>query len=144
MNDYYVPTGGHPAQTELTTDRAVFTTAYAVIPRGTLRDITASRLPRWGDTRLWVLARPLSGFAETFSHYVVEVAPGGGSELPENDQDAEAVLFVVAGTLTLSLEEDGHLLAPGSYVYLPPGAAWQLQNDGTEKVGMMFVVGLLE
>ncbi len=28
--------------------------------------------------RMWVIARPLSGFAETFTHYVVEVAPGGG------------------------------------------------------------------
>ena len=36
---YYVPTGGHPAQTELTTDRAMFTEAYAVLPR----PATASR-----------------------------------------------------------------------------------------------------
>jgi len=132
MNDYYVPTGGHPAQTELTTDRAVFTTAYAVIPRGTLRDITASRLPHWRDTRLWVLARPLSGFAETFSQYVVEVAPGGGSEQPEDAAGAEAVLFVVSGSPTLLLDVDSHRLEPGSYAYLPPGAAWQLSNDGAE------------
>ncbi len=32
---YYAPTGGHPDQRELTTDRAVFTEAYAVLPRGT-------------------------------------------------------------------------------------------------------------
>jgi glyoxylate utilization-related uncharacterized protein len=43
---YYLPRGGHPAQTELTTDRAVFTEAYAVLPRGTMRDITASRRRR--------------------------------------------------------------------------------------------------
>ena len=30
---YYAPTGGHPPQTQLTTDRAVFTEAYAVIPK---------------------------------------------------------------------------------------------------------------
>ena len=71
---YWVPTGGLPAQTDLTTDRAVFTEAYAVLPRGTMRDIVTSRLPFWDDTRLWVIARPLSGFAETFSWYVVEVA----------------------------------------------------------------------
>ena len=82
---YYAPTGGHPSQRELTTDRAVFTEAYAVIPRGTLSDITASRLPHWDDTRLWVIARPLSGFAETFSWYVVEVAAGGGSDRPDDD-----------------------------------------------------------
>ena len=77
------PTGGLPAQTDLTTDRAVFTEAYAVLPRGTMRDIVTSGLPYWDGTRLWVIARPLSGFAETFSQYVVEVSPGGGSDRPE-------------------------------------------------------------
>ena len=68
-----------------------------MLPRGTMTDIVASRLPHWDDTRLWVIARPLSGFAETFSWYVVEVAPGGGTERPDDDPDAESVLFVVGG-----------------------------------------------
>ena len=67
---YYAPTGGHPPQTQLTTDRAVFTEAYAVIPKGVMRDIVTSHLPFWTGTRLWVLSRPLSGFAETFSQLV--------------------------------------------------------------------------
>ena len=50
---------------------------------------------------MWVLARPLSGFAETFSQYVVELRPGGGSSAPEVDPTAEAVLFVTSGTLAL-------------------------------------------
>ena len=142
MNDYYVPTGGLPAQTELTTGRsgrARFTTAYAVIPRGTLSDITASRLPHWSDTRLWVLARPLSGFAETFSQYVVEVAPGGGSDLPEDDPGAEAVLFVVEGSLTLTLSGATHDLTPGSYAYLPPGAGWTLRNQGADAAAFHWI-----
>ena len=79
---YYVPQGGLPPQTALTTDRARFTEAYAVIPARTLSDITTSYLPGWSGMRMWVLARPLSGFAETFSQYVVEVSPGGGSDHP--------------------------------------------------------------
>ena len=86
---YYAPTGGHPPQTDLTTDRAVFTEAYAVLPRGTMRDIVTSNLPFWDNTRLWVIARPLSGFAETFSQYIVEVSPGGGSDRPELDPGAD-------------------------------------------------------
>ena len=89
---YATPSGGLPAQSELTTDRAVFTEAYAVLPRGTMRDIVTSNLPFWEGTRLWVLARPLSGFAETFSQYVVEVSPGGGSDRPELDAGAEGVV----------------------------------------------------
>ncbi|MEU0317103.1 bifunctional allantoicase/(S)-ureidoglycine aminohydrolase [Nocardioides sp. NPDC006273] len=125
---YYAPTGGHPSQRELTTDRAVFTEAYAVLPRGTMRDIVTSKLPFWEGTRLWVIARPLSGFAETFSQYIVEVSPGGGSDKPELDPGAEGVLFVVEGALTLSIDEEQHDLAPGGYAFLPPNTAWTLHN----------------
>ena len=121
---YYAPTGGHPPQTDLTTDRAVFTEAYAVLPRGTMRDIVTSNLPFWDGTRLWVIARPLSGFAETFSQYIVEVAPGGGSDRPELDPGAEGVLFVVAGGFTLTISGEEHDLSPGGYAFLPPGCEW--------------------
>ncbi|HLI60654.1 MAG TPA: bifunctional allantoicase/(S)-ureidoglycine aminohydrolase [Solirubrobacteraceae bacterium] len=127
---YHVPRGGLPGQAELTSGRARFTTAYALIPRETLRDIVTSRLPFWEDTRLWVLARPMSGFAETFSQYVVEVAPGGGSARPETDPEAEAVLFVVDGAVTVSVAGAAHDLAPGGYAYLPPDSGWTLHNTG--------------
>jgi (S)-ureidoglycine aminohydrolase len=127
-NTYYAPTGGHPGQDQIMTDRAMFTTAYAVIPKGTMRDITASFLPHWTGTRLWVIARPLSGFAETFSHYIMEVQPGGGSTRPESDPGAEAVLFVVDGAVTLSIGKDRHVLEPGGYAYLPAGSDWTLNN----------------
>src|SRR3954454_5027735 len=125
---YYVPTGGLPGQSALLTDRAMFTEAYAVIPRGTLRDIVTSYLPGWTGMRMWVLARPLSGFAETFSQYVVEVSPGGGSDLPETDVAAEGVIFVVDGPLTLTLPNARLELEPGSYAFLPPGNTWTLRN----------------
>jgi (S)-ureidoglycine aminohydrolase len=129
---YYAPRGGLPPQTQLTTDRARFTEAYAVLPRGTLTDIVTSNLPFWERTRLWVIARPLSGFAETFSQYVVEVSSGGGSGRPELDPAAEGVLFVVDGALELTLEGALHLLEPGSYVFLPPGCAWTVHNRVAE------------
>jgi (S)-ureidoglycine aminohydrolase len=129
-SSYYVPRGGLPPQTALTTDRARFTEAYAVIPARTLSDITSSYLPGWSGMRMWVLARPLSGFAETFSQYVVEVSPGGGSDHPEADPAAEAVLLVVDGTPTLTLDGETHELEPGSYAYLPPGTHWTFHNTG--------------
>ena len=127
---YFVPRGGLPAQHSLTTDRARFAEAYAVIPARTLSDITTSYLPSWERTRLWVLARPLTGFAETFSQYVVEVEPGGGSDTPEDDAAAEAVLFVVDGRLRLTIGDAEHRLEPGGYAFLPPGTDWTLYNDG--------------
>jgi len=128
-NRYFAPTGGLPAQTELLTDRAVFTDAYAVIPKGTMRDIVTSFLPFWDATRVWVIARPLSGFAETFSHYIVEVSTGGGSDKPELDPSAEGVLFVVEGQVNLRIEGVDHALQEGGYAYLPPGSKWSVKND---------------
>lgn len=127
---YYAPHGGHPGQDQLLTDRAVFTDAYAVIPKGTMRDIVTSFLPHWDKTRLWVLARPMTGFAETFSQYVMEVGPGGGSDLPETNPQAEAVLFVVEGAVKVTVEGTEHTLEPGGYAYLPPASGWALRNTG--------------
>ncbi|RMD92484.1 MAG: (S)-ureidoglycine aminohydrolase [Alphaproteobacteria bacterium] len=123
-----VPPAGLPDQRRLHTQRAVFTEAYAVIPSGVMRDIVTSRLPGWQGARFWVLARPLSGFAETFSWLIGEVEPGGGAEAPEPAPQAEAVLFVLDGTLTLKLGRATHALAPGGYAYLPPGADWAVHN----------------
>ncbi|CAA2101874.1 (S)-ureidoglycine aminohydrolase [Methylobacterium bullatum] len=131
-SSYNPPCGGLPPQTALMTGRAVFTEAYAVIPKGVMSDIVTSVLPFWDDTRAWILSRPLSGFSETFAQYLMEVAPGGGSERPELDPRAEGVLFVVGGHASLVLDGTTHALRPGSYAYLPPGAAWTLRNDGDE------------
>ena len=127
---YYAPRGGLPGQSELLTGRAVFTEAYAVIPKGVMTDIVTSLLPHWRASRAWVLARPLSGFAETFSQYIVEVAPGGGSDRPEPDAGAEAVLFAVAGAFELTLAGRRCTMEPGGFAYIPPGAAWRLSNEG--------------
>lgn len=129
---YFAPHGGHPGQEQLLTDRAIFTDAYAVIPRGTMRDIVTSFLPFWDAARLWVLARPMSGFAETFSQYIMEVQPGGGSDRPETDPEAEAVLFVMEGRASLSVGGDTHEMGPGGYAYLPPSSGWTLRNQGAE------------
>ena len=128
---YYAPAGGLPAQSELMTGRAVFTEAYAVIPKGVMSDIVTSFLPNWSETRAWIIARPLSGFAETFSQYIMEVSPGGGSDRPEPDAGAEGVLFVVEGGITVTLDGAAHELGSGGYAYLPPGSAWTLRNEGS-------------
>ncbi|MHA7773185.1 bifunctional allantoicase/(S)-ureidoglycine aminohydrolase [Roseibium sp. M-1] len=136
---YYSPEGGHPPQTQLLSDRAVFTEAYAVIPKGTMRDIVTSYLPFWEKTRLWVLSRPLSGFAETFSQYIMEVQPGGGSMQPEADPEAEGVLFVVEGSMTLVIEGNLHLMETGGYAYLPAGCRWTLKNESSGPVRFHWV-----
>ncbi len=129
-NTYFAPQGGLPPQSQLLTGRAAFTTAYAVIPKGCFSDIVTSALPFWDKARFWVIARPMSGFSETFSHYVAEVAPGGGSDRPETDSAAQAVLFLVEGAVELTVEGTAHTLSAGGYAYLPAGTAWHLRNAG--------------
>ncbi|WP_022702637.1 bifunctional allantoicase/(S)-ureidoglycine aminohydrolase [Pseudorhodobacter ferrugineus] len=128
MTNYYAPKGGLPPQTQLMTGRAVFTDAYAFIPKGVFSDIVTSFLPGWDKTRLWLIARPMTGFSETFSQYVMEVAPGGGSNAPDNDPSAQSVLFVTEGEVWLSIDGVEHDLGPGGYAYIPPHTPWQLKN----------------
>ncbi len=127
---YAFPPGGLPDQGENPESTAVFTPAYAVLPAVTMRDIVTSALPGWRATRAWILARPLSGFAETFAQYAVEVAPGGGSDTPEPDPRAQAGLFVASGEMALSVNGRKSRLVAGGYAYVPPGARWQVENSG--------------
>lgn len=125
---YSTPMGGLPGQGERMDERAVFTDAYAFLPASTMRDIVTSNLPFWERTRAWVLARPLSGFAETFSQYIVEVEPGGGSRKPETDSRAQAVIFVVGGQLEITIDGQAHAMEPGGYAYIPAGKEWVAAN----------------
>lgn len=136
---YFASAGGLPGQDALMTGRAVFTEAYAVIPRGVFSDITASLLPHWTETRAWIIARPMSGFAETFAQYLVEVGPGGGSDLPEPDPEAEAALFFVGGAATVTLDGVDHPMTAGAFAYLPAGAGWQIKATGGEPARFLWV-----
>ncbi len=138
-NTYYAPQGGLPPQTQLLTDRAVMTEAYAIIPRRVFTDIVTSLLPFWDKMRMWVIARPLSGFAETFSQYIVEVQPEGGSEKPETDPVAEGVLFVVEGEMDITVEGKQHHMTEGGYAFLPPGCNWTLRNNEAKPVRFHWV-----
>ncbi|WP_426033944.1 bifunctional allantoicase/(S)-ureidoglycine aminohydrolase [Cypionkella sp. TWP1-2-1b2] len=130
MSPYYTPPGGLPAQTTLMTGRATFTNAYAFIPKGCFSDILTSCLPGWRQTKLWLIARPMSGFSETFSQYVMEVQPGGGSDAPDAETGAEHFLFITDGLITLTIDGIGYELDAGGYAFIPPGATWRLLAEG--------------
>ena len=134
MTSYAGPRDGLPPQTTLHTGRAVFTESYAVIPRGVMTEIVTSLLPGWTGTRAWIIARPMSGFSETFSHYILDITAGGYSADPEPDPGVEAVLFVTEGRAKLLINNTSHVLQPGSYAYLPPGLDWRLTALATTRL----------
>lgn len=142
--NYHAPKGGLSPQTELLSGRAVFTEAYAVIPKGVMQDIVTSALPFWDRTRAWILARPLTGFAETFAQSIVEVGAGGGSERPEPDPAVEGVLFVLEGRLDLTLDGTKHVMEPGGFAYIPPAISWSVENRGADPVRFHWIRKLYE
>ena len=76
----------------------------------------------------------MSGFAETFSQYIMEVSPGGGSDRPEPEPGVEGVLFVVEGERHADRRRREPRLKPGGYAYLPPGSDWTLRNEAEAPV----------
>jgi (S)-ureidoglycine aminohydrolase len=144
MTSYHFPPGGLPPQTQLMTARAVFTESYAFIPKGCFSDIVTSYLPGWTDTRLWLIARPMTGFSETFSQYVMEVQPGGGSDAPDEEAGAEHILFITDGLVTLTIDGEGHDLDAGGYAYIPAGARWTLLAEGATPARFHWVRKLYE
>ncbi len=136
---YAFPRGGMPERDADPAGTAVFHAAYAVLPANTQRDIVTSLLPGWLGHRVWILARPMTGFAETFAQYAVELSPGGGSAAPEPDAQAQAALFVAKGVVRLTIGSETHDLRPGSFAYLPAGAPWQIWNTSEEVAGFHWI-----
>lgn len=133
--NYAFPPGGLPPQSDDPAETgAIFTEAYCFMPGSTMRDIVTSLLPGWTGTRCWILARPLSGFAETFAQYAVEVEPGGGSHEPEPDLNAQGALFVASGEMILEIGQEIHKLTAGGFAYLPPACRWQVRNNGSQRL----------
>ena len=81
----------------------------------------------------------MTGFSETFSHYIMEVSPGGGSSSPEPDLEAQAVLFVTDGAGKIEIDGKAHNLTAGSYVYLAPGEKWTFVNISTAPVSFHWI-----
>ena len=112
--------------------RAVLTTAYLFIPASCLTDIVTSYLPHWNSTRAWIIARPLTGLAETFCQYVMEVESGGGSNKPEPDPEAQGVIFITDGQLSLTINGTEFELSEGGYAYIPPSTNWTVHNKAAQ------------
>jgi (S)-ureidoglycine aminohydrolase len=109
-----------------------------------MSDIVTSLLPGWEGTRAWIIARPMTGFSETFSHYLMEVAPGGGASEPEPEAGAEGALFLTHGRLSVTLAGREHALTPGGFAYAPPGALGAVRSTGPEAARFHWIRKLYE
>ncbi|MFT6426492.1 MAG: (S)-ureidoglycine aminohydrolase [Celeribacter sp.] len=136
---YAFPMGGLPDQSEHPDSTAIFTTAYAVIPASVQRDIVTSYLPGWDGMRMWILARPLSGFAETFAQYAVELASGGGSASPEPDPQAQAAIFIAHGEACVTINGTRSTVKAGHMAFVPAGVKWEIWNTSDAPCGFHWI-----
>ena len=139
MTDYFTPKGGLPSQNIMHTGRAIFKEAYVFIPKGVITDMVSSRFPNWLNTRAWVLAKPMSGFAQTFSQYIMEVSPKGGSVEPDPEPNAESILFVTDGELDLELNGVTHKMSEGGYAYVSSESKWKIFNKYKKTVSFHWI-----
>lgn len=80
-------------------------------------------LPGWTGTGGVILISPQMG--ARLSHYFAHMEPDGRSAPPPSG--LERFIYVVEGSVELSLSGDSHLLGPSGYAYIPPDAAHQIR-----------------
>ena len=126
---YYVPKGGLPPQTALTTDRAVFTEAYAVHPGAHAERHHRVVPPRLGrDPALGAgpaAVRVRRDLQPVRRRGVARRRLGAPRARPR--RRGGALRRGRRPRADASTATD-HALGPGGYAYLPPGVAWTLRN----------------
>jgi (S)-ureidoglycine aminohydrolase len=115
-------------QKGLVGSRAVVERNYAILPP---QGIPESVLPEWTGTAARVLTSPAMGAA--FAMYMLDLAPGGGSDHPLPD-DTQAFFYVISGGCKLDLGGRASALGPGGFAYLRPGAGIKLAATSASRV----------
>jgi glyoxylate utilization-related uncharacterized protein len=136
---YYAPRGGLPAQAELLTDRAMFTEAYAVIPRRTMRDTSpatcrisstracgcwpgrcpASPKPSRSTSSNWVTSRFVDPEDLRHDMHVNIVTLHPGTAIPFAETHVmEHGLYVLEGKAVYPLNQDWVEVEAGDFMWL--------------------------
>jgi (S)-ureidoglycine aminohydrolase len=96
--------------------------SYMLLPQA---NRVTSFIPGFRDTVAQVLATPQLGAC--FVQYELLLSAGGASAEPIDD-GLEHFLYILEGSVELTVAERMHRLGQGGYVWLPPGVAYELKN----------------
>ena len=95
-----------------------------------MTDIVTSALPFWDGTRAWILARPLSGFAESFSRIHHGGRAGRWQRPAGTGRRRRRRAVRDGGRSDRYARRRDAPPQPGGYACLPPGSDWTLRNRG--------------
>jgi quercetin dioxygenase-like cupin family protein len=70
---------------------------------------------------------------------VQEYPPGGYTEGHPIHYDFEQTYFVLAGTMTLYLDDQTYTVPAGSFVFIPRGMKHEHRNDGSEPMRFLTI-----
>lgn len=70
---------------------------------------------------------------------VQEYPPGGYTEGHPIHYDFEQTYFLLAGTMTLYLDEKTYTVPAGSFVFIPRGMKHEHRNDGSEPMRFLTI-----
>jgi len=97
---------------------------YAVMPPEGIMD---SYLPRWERTVVRFQAAPQLG--ARFAQAVLEIAEGGGTREAFSDE-LERLIYVLQGSVELTVDGAASRLDPEGYAFLPPNTKFSVRNIG--------------
>ncbi|HVX85510.1 MAG TPA: (S)-ureidoglycine aminohydrolase [Phycisphaerae bacterium] len=106
-------------QNQLLGSRARVKARYALLPQ---EGIPFSRLPEWPKAEVRVLAGPALGAG--FAEYLMDL-PANGVGTHEADGEIEFFVYVVSGSVALTIGERKHTLGEGGFALIPPDASFR-------------------
>lgn len=114
-------------------NRGVVKRNYAFMPpEGVLK----SRLPAYDATVVRFLAAPVLG--AQFAQFVLEIAPGGGSNRTVVEAGIQHFFYVLSGTAVVRVDGAGPAeLTAGGFFYVPPGTGFSVKNEGEREARLL-------
>jgi (S)-ureidoglycine aminohydrolase len=94
---------------------------YALMP---LEGFPPSRLPAWPESEARILASPALGAA--FVQYKIDLLPGQGTQ-QRPDGNVETFLYVLGGTINITIDQNGASLGDGGFAFVPHTSAYSVQ-----------------
>ena len=107
--------------------------SYAILA---LADRVESTLPQFEHATARVMTTPALG--AKFVEYELLFRPGGRNVVPIED-GLEHFLFVVEGEIEFETDGRNYQLDAGGYVWMPPGASYNLSNTGDSMTHMLWL-----